>query len=311
MPASPDTAAALRAATIEAAEAVMPYVGRGNKNAADEAAVLAIRNTLNNSPNFYGIVQIGEGEKDDAPMLFTGEKLGTPGAKPPVDIAVDPLERTSLVAVRKRDPDDIHGGAYSVIVAGPNGSLMPWNGKPYMNKLAVGEEAADLITGDIISVLGEPRDTFIQIAKALHKRCEQLVVAILDRPRNKPYIDAALALGCQLRLLTGGDLEQGILTSYGEAPPVDVLIGIGGAPEAVLQAGAHRALGRGAMQAYPYSSDGSTPKEPLGMDDLVGTGPITFAATGIIDGEFLRGGGRNADGLWLPGGETIVLQRQP
>jgi fructose-1,6-bisphosphatase II len=299
-------------ATVKAAEAVMPHVGHGDKQAADHAAVCAMRNVLNRRRGFRGKVKIGEGEKDDAPMLYTGEDLGQGPEELAVDIAVDPLEQTSNAAAGL-------GGAYTVIVAGEPGSIMRWSGAPYMNKLAVGEAAAHLIQRDMININGKPADTYKQVAKALGKDVEKLVVAVLQRDRNQAYIDAARYLHIEnLIECSGGDLEQGILTSYGENPKVDLLIGIGGAPETMIQAGFHKALARGAMQAAWYTPDDKTksnvinsgydPDDVYSIEDMVGKGRVLAVATGVTSGKFLKGGTLGADGQWQAG-ETIILPK--
>ena len=309
MPASRETAEVLRTATIRAAEAVMPLVGHGKGDDIDLAAVAAIRSALQKGPGLYVNVNC-EGEKDGAAMLGTGEVLGRGVSGQAVDVFADPVEGTRKAAAGDK-------GAYSVMAAAERGSVLPYIGVPYMNKLGLGEEAAHLIHGDKINIHGDPKNTLLQVAKAMHKPPERVVVAVLDRERNEPYIRAALELGCQLRLLSGGDLEQGILTSHGDNPSVDVLIGIGGAPETVLQAAAHRAMGRGAMQAAWHAPDAATqrklaehdhkPNAVYGIDDLVGKGPATFVATGITDGQLLKGGTLGPNSEWKAG-ETVVWQ---
>ena len=267
-------AAALRAARL---------MGRGDKNAADQAAVDAMRFALDAVP-MDGVVVIGEGEKDEAPMLYIGEKVGT-GDPPEVDVAVDPVEGTTLLA-------EGLPGAIAVVAVAERGSLYHWSGIAYMDKLAVGPQARGAI--DINAPVSE---NIRNVAHALKKEVEDITVVVLDRPRHKELIRQIRETGARIKLILHGDVSAGIMTAI-EDPPADMLMGIGGAPEAVITACAMKCLG-GEIQCklWPRNDDERALAAANGIDlervyrtsDLVRSENVFFAATGITDGEFLRG----------------------
>ncbi len=267
-------AAALRAAR---------FMGRGDKNAADQAAVDAMRFALDAVP-MDGVVVIGEGEKDEAPMLYIGEKVGT-GDPPEVDVAVDPVEGTTLLA-------EGMPGAIAVVAVAERGSLYHWAGIAYMDKLAVGPQARGAI--DINAPVAE---NIRNVARALKKEVEDITVVVLDRPRHKELIRQIRETGARIKLILHGDVSAGIMTAI-EDPPADMLMGIGGAPEAVITACAMKCLG-GEIQCklWPRNDDERALAAASGIDlervyrtsDLVRSENVFFAATGITDGEFLRG----------------------
>lgn len=267
-------AAALRAARL---------MGRGDKNAADQAAVDAMRFALDAVP-MNGVVVIGEGEKDEAPMLYIGEQVGT-GDPPEVDVAVDPIEGTTLLA-------EGMPGAIAVVAIAERGSLYHWSGIAYMDKLAVGPQARGAI--DINAPVAE---NIRNVARALKKEVEDITVVVLDRPRHKELIRQIRETGARIKLILHGDVSAGIMTAI-EDPPADILMGIGGAPEAVITACAMKCLG-GEIQCklWPRNDDERALAAASGIDldrvyrtsDLVRGENVFFAATGITDGEFLRG----------------------
>ncbi|HEU4327944.1 MAG TPA: class II fructose-bisphosphatase [Roseiflexaceae bacterium] len=267
-------AAALRAARM---------MGRGDKNAADQAAVDAMRMALDGVP-MDGIVVIGEGEKDEAPMLYTGERVGS-GERPEADVAVDPVEGTTLLA-------EGMPGAISVVAVAERGSLYTWSGIAYMDKLAVGEAARGAI--DINAPVAQ---NIHNVARALKKRTEDVTVVVLDRPRHKDLIRQIRETGARIKLILHGDVSAAVMTTI-DNPPADMLMGIGGAPEAVITACAMKCVG-GEIQCklWPRNDDERALAEANKIDlakvyhtnDLVQGENVFFAATGITDGEFLRG----------------------
>jgi fructose-1,6-bisphosphatase II len=258
-------------------------MGRGDKIAADQAAVDAMRFTLDSVP-MDGIVVIGEGEKDEAPMLYTGERVGS-GEPPEVDIAVDPVEGTTLLA-------EGMPGAIAVVAIAERGSLYSWSGIAYMDKLAVGEGARGAI--DINASVAE---NIRNVAKALRKQVEDVTVVVLDRPRHKELIHQIRETGARIKLILHGDVSAGVMTAI-EDPPADMLMGIGGAPEAVITACALKCVG-GEIQCkiWPRNDDEHALAQANKIDldkvyhieDLVRGENVFFAATGITDGEFLSG----------------------
>lgn len=267
-------AAALRAARL---------MGRGDKDAADQAAVDAMRFALNGIV-MDGVVVIGEGEKDNAPMLYTGERVGT-GAPPAVDIAVDPVEGTTLLA-------EGMPGAIAVIAVAERGSLHAWSGIPYMYKLAVGEAARGKV--DINASVAENVNA---VAQALRRRVSDITVVVLDRPRHHQLIREIREAGARIRLIAHGDVAAGVMTAVEDAP-ADMLMGIGGAPEAVVTACALKCLG-GEIQARVWPRDaqeraliaqqGMNADHVYSTDELVKGENVYFVATGITSGDFLRG----------------------
>ena len=269
--------------TEAAALATGRLMGRGDKNAADEAAVEAMRRTFD-TVSVDGVVVIGEGEMDEAPMLYIGEKVGI-GVPPKVDVAVDPLEGTNLVA--KGIPN-----AISVLAVAPRDSLLH---APdiYMSKIAVGPKAKGCIDLD-----APVKENITAVAKALGKKIEDMVATILDRERHQDIIDELRRLGVRVKLISDGDVSAAISTAI-ERTGVDILFGIGGAPEGVLAAAALQCLG-GEMQARLMPEGDQErdriiqmglkdPKQLLLMKDLIKGDDVIFSATGITDGDFLLG----------------------
>jgi fructose-1,6-bisphosphatase II len=258
-------------------------MGRGDKNAADQLAVDAMRYALDNM-QMNGTVVIGEGEKDEAPMLYTGERLGG-GDGPEVDIAVDPIEGTTLLA-------EGMPGAIAVVAIAERNSLYAWSGIAYMDKLAVGEAARGMVNID-----APVSENIHNVAKALNKRVEDVTVVVLDRPRHKDLISQIRGTGARIKLILHGDVSAGIMTAI-EEPPADMLMGIGGAPEAVITACALKCLG-GEIQCrlWPRNDDERALAEAnqidtrkvYHIDDLVRSDNVFVSATGITDGEFLGG----------------------
>jgi fructose-1,6-bisphosphatase II len=259
------------------------WMGRGDKNHADQAAVDAMRFALESVP-MNGVVVIGEGEKDEAPMLYTGEHVGT-GEGAELDVAVDPVEGTTLLA-------EGMPGAISVVAVAERGSLYTWEGISYMDKIAVGERARGAIDID-----APVADNIKSVAKALSKDIDDVTVVVLDRPRHKELIRQIRATGARIKLILHGDVSAGVMTGI-EEPPADILMGIGGAPEAVITACALKCMG-GEMQCKIWPRDereralvvsqGLDAEKIYLTDDLVGSDVVFFAATGITHGEFLQG----------------------
>lgn len=260
------------------------WMGRGNKNEVDRAAVEAMRYMLN-TVSMNGVVVIGEGEKDEAPMLFNGEKLGT-GEGPEIDIAVDPIDGTRLMA---------HGlgGAISVVAASDKGSLFNPENLFYLDKIVTGPEAADFIDIEAPAHVNVRR-----VAKAKGKAVEDVTVVMLNRPRNDALREEVCRLGARIRLIPDGDVGGALTTCWTEGATADLLLGAGGSPEAVITACAIKCLG-GNMQCRPYfrnEEDEAVAKERgiekhsvLELNDLVKGDNVFFAATGASDGDLLKG----------------------
>lgn len=269
--------------TEAAALASARWMGRGDKIAADNAAVEAMR-TAFDTVQIDGIVVIGEGEMDEAPMLYIGEKVGM-GVPPQVDVAVDPLEGTNVVAKGLT-------GAISVLAVAEHGCLLHAPDM-YMDKIAVGPKAKGKIHLD-----APVADNLKAVADALGKSILDLTVVILDRPRHEKLIAEVRKAGACIKLISDGDISPAVAVAF-EDSGVDMLLGIGGAPEGVLAAAALKCLG-GEMQArlWPTNEQEKTRALKMGigdinrvllMDDLVKTNDVIFAATGITDGTLLRG----------------------
>lgn len=269
--------------TEAAALATGRLMGRGDKIAADGAAVEAMRRAFD-TVYIDGVVVIGEGEMDEAPMLYIGEKVGI-GTPPQVDVAVDPLEGTNLVA--KGLPN-----AISVLAVAPRNCLLH---APdiYMDKIAVGPKAKGCINLD-----ASVEENMGSVAEALGKKIEDLVAIILDRERHQEIIEELRRLGARVKLISDGDVSAAIATAV-EGTGVDILFGIGGAPEGVLAAAALKCLG-GDMQVRLTAEDETEreriikmglkdPGQLLTMNDLIKGDDVIFAATGITDGDFLQG----------------------
>jgi len=269
--------------TEAAALAAGRWVGRGDKLASDGAAVDAMRLMID-SVSMDGVVVIGEGEKDEAPMLFNGERVGI-GAGPETDVAVDPIDGTTLTSVGQPN-------ALSVIALAPRGSMFFPGAAMYMEKIATGPEAADAI--DIEAPVAE---NIRQVAKAKGKRPEEVTVTILDRPRHQEMISEIRAAGARVLLITDGDVAGAIVAAIPRTE-VDLLMGIGGTPEGVVSAAALKCLG-GAIQGklYPRNDeerqslldDGFDLDQVLDADTLAAGDDLFFAATGITDGYLLEG----------------------
>jgi fructose-1,6-bisphosphatase II len=269
--------------TETAAMAAARWMGRGDKEAADQAAVDGMRAHLS-TLDIDGVVVIGEGEKDQAPMLYNGERVGT-GRGLQVEVAVDPVDGTTLTA--KGEP-----GALAVIAVAEGRGLMYAPGRlVYMDKIAVGPEAAGLVE------LDAPVDHNLKrVAKAKGKDVADLQVIILDRPRNQVYIDAVRRCGGRIRQIRDGDVQAAISTAREESS-IDVLLGIGGSPEAVIAAAALKCMG-GELQGklWPRDEaernyavdDGLDLEQILTTNDFVGSNNVFFAATGVTGGEYLR-----------------------
>jgi fructose-1,6-bisphosphatase II len=270
-------------ATEAAALAAGRWMGRGDKIGADQAAVDAMRLSLN-SIVMDGVVVIGEGEKDEAPMLYNGEVLGT-GDPPPVDIAVDPIDGTRLTSLGLP-------GALAVVALSERGTMYFPGHIVYMNKIAVGPEAKGLI--DINAPVEE---NLKKVAKAKERDVDDLTVVILDRPRHEQLISEVRAAGARIKLIPDGDIAGGLMTAI-EDIGLDILMGIGGSPEAVVTACALKCIG-GEIQCklWPRSEEERQKALDEGLDlervlttnDLAQGDNVFFAATGVTDGEFLQG----------------------
>jgi fructose-1,6-bisphosphatase II len=269
--------------TEAAALAAGRWVGRGDKIAADQAAVDAMRFMID-SVSMDGIVVIGEGEKDEAPMLFNGERVGV-GAGPETDVAVDPIDGTTLTSVGQPN-------ALAVIALAPRGSMFFPGAAVYMEKIATGPEGAD-----VIDIEAGVRENILRVAKAKGKRPEEITVTILDRERHADMIKEIRETGARIALITDGDVA-GAIVAAAPRTEVDMLIGIGGTPEGVIAAAALKCLG-GAIQGrlYPRNEeerralidDGYDLDRVLTADDLAAGDDVFFAATGITDGYLLEG----------------------
>jgi fructose-1,6-bisphosphatase II len=269
--------------TEAAALASARFLGRGDKTAVDQAAVSAMRYVLG-YVQMDGVVVIGEGEKDHAPMLYIGERIGD-GSDLRVDIAVDPVDGTNLVA--RGLP-----GAISVVALSARGTMHCPREFFYMNKIATGPEAKDCI--DINASVAE---NLSRIATAKKRKISELTVVVLDRPRHEGLLADIRATGARVKLITEGDVAASIEAALPEKE-VDVLMGIGGTPEGVLAAAAIHCIG-GAIQckAWPRSDEERQKARAAGIDidkvykteDLISSDDVFFAATGISSGEFLTG----------------------
>ena len=269
--------------TEAAAMAAGRWVGRGDKNGADGAAVRAMR-TLVQTVSMNGVVVIGEGEKDEAPMLFNGERIGD-GTGPECDIAVDPIDGTTLTA--KGMPN-----AIAVLAAADRGTMFDPSAVFYMDKLVTGPEAADYVDIDAPASVNIRR-----VAKAKQSTPEDVTVVILDRPRHQGLIQEVRETGARIKLISDGDVAGSIL-ALREGTGIDLLLGIGGTPEGIISACAVKCLG-GTIQGKLWPKDdeerqraldaGHDLDRVLTTDDLVSGENVFFVATGITDGELLRG----------------------
>ena len=270
--------------TEAAAIAASEWIGRGDKKAADGAAVEEMRSRFNQI-DFRAEVVIGEGEKDEAPMLFTHEVVGKAKGKPQIDLAVDPLEATDSVAYGRYN-------AISVIVAGPKGSLLSAP-DTYMQKIAVGPLAANVIDID-----APPAVNIRNVAKALGKDSREITVIVLDRPRHSELIEQIRKTGARVRLITDGDVAGGIAPSLPDSG-IDMLMGIGASAEAVLASAAIKILGGQMLCRFAPPNESHIKKikaegiknlkKIYSTSDLTHGQELTFTATGVIDGPLLRG----------------------
>lgn len=269
--------------TEAAALAAGRHMGRGDKLLADGAAVDAMRLMLN-SVQMDGIIVIGEGEKDQAPMLFNGEKLGT-GDPPMLDIAVDPIDGTRPLAYGL--PNSI-----ATVALAPRGTMFNPGPFFYMNKIAVGAVAKDVV--DINAPIAA---NLKKIAKAKGGKVEDLTVVVLDRPRHEQLMAEIRQAGARIKLIPDGDIAGAIMSAMPETN-IDVLLGIGGTPEGVIAAAAMRCLGGTIMgKLHPHRQTeidhakrmGLDINKPLLLDDLISSDDVFFAATGITSGDLLEG----------------------
>ncbi len=285
MTAEPDRNLALELVRVTEAAALASarWVGFGDKNAADQAAVDAMRYMLA-TVDMNGVVVIGEGEKDEAPMLFNGEHIGS-GQGAELDVAVDPLEGTALVALGQPN-------ALAVVAAAERGSMFDPGPVFYMEKLACG---ADI--DDELDLRAPIEETLQQVASAKRSRVRDLMVVILDRPRHDDMVARIRAAGARIRFIAHGDVAGAMMAASPDTG-IDLLWGIGGTPEGVLAAAAFKCLG-GQLQGrlWPRDDEERAAAEAAGYDlaqvyttdDLVRGDNVFFAATGVTDGDLLRG----------------------
>ena len=268
--------------TEAAALAAGRWMGKGDKNAADDAAVEGMRQAFTNI-EIDGTIVIGEGERDEAPMLYIGEKVGKGGEA--IDIAVDPLEGTNLTAYGQSN-------SLAVLAFGPHGSLLHAP-DTYMNKVAVGPEAYNAVHID-----ATPTENVRAVATALKRDVEDLVVCILDRDRHKDLIAEVREAGARIRLISDGDVFGAVATAV-EGTGIHLYLGIGAAPEGVLACAAMKCIGGCFMGRFAWRSDEEKARAVemgtphidgvLDMNTLVNTDEAAFIATGVTDGEMLRG----------------------
>src|SRR4051812_9016687 len=275
--------------TEAAAMAGGRWVGRGEKNKADGAAVEAMRAMIS-TVSMRGVVAIGEGEKDNAPMLFNGEQVGD-GTGPEVDVAVDPIDGTTLTAKGMNN-------AVAVMAVANRGAMYDPSAVFYMEKLATGPEAADVV--DIRLPVGE---NVRRVARAKKESPSDVTVVILDRPRHEAMVEEIRATGARIKFITDGDVAGGIMAAR-EGTGIDLLVGIGGTPEGIITACAIKTLG-GVIQGRLWPKDDDERQKALDAghdldrvlvtDELVKGEDVFFVATGVTDGEMLKGvryGGR-------------------
>ncbi|HET7481519.1 MAG TPA: class II fructose-bisphosphatase [Actinomycetota bacterium] len=282
---SPDRNLALELVRVTeaAALAAARWMGRGDKEAADQAAVDAMRLMLD-TVSMDGIVVIGEGEKDNAPMLFNGEEIGN-GEPPIVDVAVDPIDGTTLTSKGMN-------GALSVVAVAERGTMFDPGPCVYMEKIVVGEDAAD-----VIDIEAPAPDNLEKIAKAKGGSISDLTVCILERDRHEQLAKEVREAGARIKFISDGDVA-GAISAAREGSAVDVLIGIGGTPEGVIAASAIKCLG-GTIQGrlWPRNDDerqlaidaGYDLDQVLTTDDLVSGSDVFFACTGVTDGDLVEG----------------------
>ncbi|MGY1454542.1 class II fructose-bisphosphatase [Streptomyces sp. SS8] len=284
-PEAPDRNLALELVRVTEAGAMASgrWVGRGDKNGADGAAVRAMR-TLVSTVSMNGVVVIGEGEKDEAPMLYNGERVGD-GTGPECDVAVDPVDGTTLTAKGM-------GNAVSVLAVAERGSMFDPSAVFYMDKLATGPEAAEFV-----DITAPPSVNIRRVAKAKGGTPEDVTVVILDRPRHDGIVREVRESGARIKFISDGDVA-GAIMAVREGTGVDLLLGIGGTPEGIIAACAIKCLG-GVIQGRLWPKDdeerhkaidaGHDLDRVLTTDDLVSGDNVFFVATGITDGDLLRG----------------------
>jgi fructose-1,6-bisphosphatase II len=282
---APDRNLALELVRVTEAAAMSAgrWVGRGDKNGGDQAAVDAMRKLIG-TVSMQGVVVIGEGEKDEAPMLFNGEEVGD-GNGPACDVAVDPIDGTTLMA--KGMPN-----AIAVLAVTERGAMFDPSAVFYMEKIAVGPEAADVI--DLTAPVAE---NIRRVAKAKHTDVSDVTVCILDRPRHEQLVRDVRQAGARIHFISDGDVA-GAISAARPNTGVDMLLGIGGTPEGIIAACALKCMG-GAIQARLWPRDeaerqkaldaGHDLERVLSTDDLVSGDNVFFCATGITDGDLLRG----------------------
>jgi len=290
---APDRNLALELVRVTEAAAMAGgrWVGRGDKNGADGAAVEAMR-TLISTVSMKGVVVIGEGEKDDAPMLFNGEAVGD-GNGPECDVAVDPIDGTTLTAKGMSN-------AVSVLAVADRGSMYDPSAVFYMDKLVTGPEAAD-----VVDIRLPVRENIRRIARAKNETPEDVTVVMLDRPRHENLAREVREAGARLRFISDGDVAGAIMAARPDTG-IDLLLGVGGTPEGIIAACAIKCLG-GVIQGrlWPQDDDerqraidaGHDLDAVLSTDDLVTSENCFFVATGITDGELLRGVRYRAGGV--------------
>ena len=269
--------------TETAALAAAPWIGRGDKDGADGAAVKAMRSLIN-TVDMAGVVVIGEGEKDNAPMLHDGEEVGN-GLGPKCDVAVDPIDGTSLIA-------NGSNGAISVIAIAPRGTMFDPSGVFYMNKIVTGPEAADKI-----DITAPVKANLQAVAKAKNRSVSDLTVVVLNRPRHDQLVKEIRDAGARVKFIQDGDVAAAIEAARPNTS-VDLLMGIGGTPEGVITAAAMICLG-GVIQGLLRPKDDAEKQSAIAAGykldqvyttkDLVNSEDVFMAATGITDGELLKG----------------------
>jgi fructose-1,6-bisphosphatase II len=283
--AAPDRNLALELVRVTEAAALGAgrWIGRGDKEAADQAAVDAMRLMLD-TVAMDGVVVIGEGEKDEAPMLYNGEEVGS-GSGPAVDVAVDPLEGTRLTALGQPN-------AIAVIALAERGTMFFPGAAVYMNKIACGEEAAEAI-----DITASPTENVRRVAEAKDMQPSDISVVVLERDRHNDLIRELREAGAKVHLIRDGDVAPAIAAAHGSSS-VDLLMGIGGTPEGVISAAAIKCLG-GAMQGVLWPRDDEERRKleqagyevdaVLTTDDLVSGDDVFVAATGVTTGALLKG----------------------
>ena len=269
--------------TEAAAIGAAPWMGRADKIGVDAAAVDGMRRALSDV-HMDGVVVIGEGEKDEAPMLFNGERVGD-GSPPLCDVAVDPVDGTTLVSLGR-------GNALAVIAVSNRNSMYDPGACVYMNKIAVGPESAGTI-----DIEASATENLRRVAAAKGEKVSDLTAVILDRPRHDALIAEVREAGARIRLIPDGDVAGALSTAWPESG-ADILFGIGGTPEGVISAAALKCMG-GDMQGKLWPRDdteraaavaaGYDLDDVLGIDDLVAGDNCFFAATGVTNGDLLRG----------------------